>query len=85
MQARLRTKTVKFDKQGDWYPRFEDEILKFPRGTKDDQVDAIAYLGKLLDKMVRASTPKEADQEEYEFEYAKSRSDADGRSRVTGY
>jgi predicted phage terminase large subunit-like protein len=85
MQARLRAKTVKFEKQSDWYPRFEDEILKFPRGTKDDQVDAIAYLGKLLDKMVRAQTPKEADQEEYEFEYAKSRSDADGRSRITGY
>jgi predicted phage terminase large subunit-like protein len=85
MQARLRAKTVKFEKQSDWYPRFEDEILKFPRGTKDDQVDAIAYLGKLLDKMVRAQTPKEADQEEYEFEYAKSRTDADGRSRITGY
>lgn len=85
MQARLRAKTVKFEKGADWYPRFEDEILKFPRGTKDDQVDALAYLGKLLDKMVRAQTPKEADQEEYEFEYAKSRTDADGRSRITGY
>lgn len=85
IQARLRAKTVKFEKQGEWYPRFEDEILKFPRGTKDDQADALAYLGKLLDKMVRAQTPKEADQEEYEFEYAKSRSDADGRSRITGY
>lgn len=85
MQARLRAKTVKFEKESDWYPRFEDEILKFPRSTKDDQVDAMSYLGKLLDKMVRAQTPKEADQEEYEFEYAKSRTDADGRSRITGY
>jgi predicted phage terminase large subunit-like protein len=85
MQARLRAKTVKFEKSGAWYPYFEDEILKFPRGTKDDQVDALSYLGKLLDKMVRAQTPKEADQEEYDFEYARSRSTADGRSRITGY
>lgn len=85
MQARLRAKTVKFEKSGKWYPIFEDEILKFPRSTKDDQVDALSYLGKLLDKMIRAQTPKEADQEEYEFEYAKHRTEYDGRSRITGY
>jgi len=85
MQGRLRAKTVKFDKEADWYPTFEDEILKFPRGTKDDQVDALAYLGKLLDKMVEAPTDEEAEDEEYELEYGNHRHEHDGRSAVTGY
>lgn len=85
MQGRLRAKTVKFDKGADWYPVFEDEILKFPRGTKDDQVDALAYLGKLLDKIIQAQTEKEAEDEEYELEYAESRASYDGRSSITGY
>ena len=85
MQGRLRAKTVKFDKAADWYPTFEDEILKFPRGTKDDQVDALAYLGKLLDKMIEAPTDVEAENEEYEQEYGNFRHEHDGRSAITGY
>lgn len=85
MQGRLRAKSVKFDKTSDWYPTFEDEILKFPRGTKDDQVDALAYLGKLLDKMIEAPTEKEAEDEEYEEHYGNYRHEHDGRSAVTGY
>jgi predicted phage terminase large subunit-like protein len=85
MQGRLRAKTVKFDKTGDWYPVFEDEILKFPRGTKDDQVDALAYLGMLLDKMINAPTEEEIEDEEYALEYANARSAYDGRSSWTGY
>jgi predicted phage terminase large subunit-like protein len=85
MQGRLRAKTVKFDKTADWYPAFEDELLKFPRGTKDDQVDALAYLGKLLDKIIEALTDKEAADEEYEEEYGNHRHEHDGRSAITGY
>jgi predicted phage terminase large subunit-like protein len=85
MQARLRAKTVKFAKEEDWYPTLEEELLKFPRGTKDDQVDALAYLGKLLDKMVEAATDEEVEDEEYEREYGSYRSQYDGRSKWTGY
>lgn len=85
MQGRIRARTVKFDKEGDWYPAFEDEILKFPRSTKDDQVDALSYLGKLLNKMIEAPTEREAEDEEYERDYGKSRHEYDGRSRTTGY
>ncbi len=85
MQGRLRAKTVKFDKEGDWYPAFEDEILKFPRGTKDDQVDAFAYIGKLLNIIIEAPTDQEAEDEEYELEYGNHKYEHDGRSRTTGY
>ena len=84
IQGRMRAKTIKFDKAADWYPAFEDEVLTFPRGKKDDQVDAFAYLGLLLDKVVEAPTQEETDEEEYELELRQS-DGITGRSAWTGY
>lgn len=84
IQGRMRAKTVKFDKTSDWYPVFEDELLKFPRGVKDDQVDAFAYLGMLLDNIIEAPTEKEVEEEEYEFELRQSEQPT-GRSQWAGY
>lgn len=86
IQGRMRAKTVKFDKKADWYPTFEDEVSKFPRGVKDDQVDAFAYLGMMLDMVIEAPTQQETDEEEYEIELrANAESGASGRSAWTGY
>ena len=84
IQGRMRAKTVKFKKDTDWYPAFEDELLKFPRGVKDDQVDAFAYLGLLLDRVIEAPTPEEEEEEEYELEY-RSTNGPTGKSSWTGY
>jgi predicted phage terminase large subunit-like protein len=35
-----------------WYPEFRRELLSFPAGKYDDQVDAIGLIGQVLDKMV---------------------------------
>jgi predicted phage terminase large subunit-like protein len=83
IQARMRAKTVKFRKDEDWYDTFEDEALKFPRGKHDDQVDAFAYMGMLLDKMIEAPTKEELEEEEYEDDYREYSSG--GRSALTGY
>jgi predicted phage terminase large subunit-like protein len=85
IQARCRAHAVKFDKSGDWYPAFEDELCKFPRGTKDDQVDAFAYAGMMLDSLIEAPTDKELEEEEYAHEYQSSGLSDGGRSSVTGY
>lgn len=85
IQARMRAKTCKFDKAAEWYPTFEDELLKFPRGVKDDQVDAWAYMGTLLDRLIEAPTQKELDEEEHLDEYRSSGLSFSGRSRLTGY
>lgn len=85
IQARIRARGVRFAKEEDWYPLFEEELIKFPRARHDDQVDALAYMGLLLDKMIEAPTDKEVEDEEYELEYAATRATADGRSAVTGY
>jgi len=87
IQARLRAHSVKFDKAADWYSTFEDELAKFPRATKDDQVDAFAYLGMMLDSLVEAPTREEQEEEEYENELREygEYDSYTGRSAITGY
>lgn len=85
IQARMRAGGVRFEKDSDWYADFEDECMKFPRDRHDDQVDAFAYMGLLLNQMIEAPTKEEIEQEEEELEYAESGLSDAGRSGVTGY
>lgn len=85
MQARTRAHSVKFDKSGDWYADFEDECCTFPRARNDDQFDAFAYLGMLLDIVIESPTDIEIEEELYFDEYRQHESDSDGRSQYTGY
>lgn len=85
IQARMRAKTVKFDKSADWYQSLEDEMTRFPRDTHDDQVDAMAYLGMLLHQVVEAPTLQEIEEEEYEDELRSADAGEYGRSQLTGY
>jgi len=85
MQARMRAGAVKFDKNSDWYQTFEDELMRFPRDRHDDQVDAWAYIGLLLDQMQVAATPQELEDEEYRFALKEHGYDQIGRSATTGY
>jgi predicted phage terminase large subunit-like protein len=34
-----------------WYPEFRSELLSFPAGKHDDQVDALGLIGQVLDRM----------------------------------
>jgi predicted phage terminase large subunit-like protein len=85
MQARMRAGTVKFDKEADWYYDLEDEAVLFPRAKHDDQVDALAYVGLILDKMIAGTSIKEAQEEDYEEELEASGMYEQGRSLTTGY
>lgn len=49
------------------------------------QVDALSYLGMMLDSLVEAPTPHEIEQEQYEDELQSSGYNYAGRSTVTGY
>jgi len=86
IQARMRMGGVRFDKEADWFYNLEDECILFGRGKHDDQVDALAYIGLILDKMVEGRTEKEVSEDDYaeyvaeHAEYAES-----GRSEYTGY
>jgi predicted phage terminase large subunit-like protein len=83
IRARMRAGGVKFDRGSDWYSTLEDEVLSFPRSRHDDQVDALAYLGLLLEKMIDAPTREEIEEEHYRDELEDS--GPDGRDEVTGY
>lgn len=85
IQARMRAKGVKFDKDSDWYQTFEDELMRFPRDKHDDQVDAFSYLGLMLDRITEAPTSRELAEEAYQDELHESDAGEYGRCGTTGY
>ena len=86
MQARMRSGSVRFNKETDWYPDLEMEMRQFPRSPYDDQVDAMAWLGLTIDKMHRADTNEERREEEYENEFRVTMiPEQQGRNKYTGY
>lgn len=84
LQARMRAGGVEFDKEADWYPELEEEFLRFPRGKHDDIVDAVSWIGLVLDKLVEAPTNQELEDEEWEELFADEVFSI-GRSAYTGY
>lgn len=85
IQARTRAGAVKVDKRQDWFLDFEEELSLFPRGKNDDQVDAFAYLGLILDKLIEAPTEKDIADREYEEQLESSELNTSGRNEYTGY
>jgi len=85
IQARMRAGAVKFDKSADWYQTLEDELMRFPRDRHDDQVDSMAYLGIMIDKIIEAPTKNEIEEDEYELELRQGGLGDEGRSETTGY
>lgn len=85
IQARMRMQTIKFDKEADYYPVLELEFLQFPRGKKDDQVDAYSCIGLAIDKMSDAPTLQEQIDEEFEEEKRQADLLWQGRDLTTGY
>lgn len=84
IQARMRAHAVRFDKDSEWYDTFEDECCTFPRGKHDDQFDAFAWLGMMLDKMIEAPTKEEIEDELY-YDERERNLGPQGRSSWTGY
>lgn len=82
LQARMRANGVKFDTDAEWFAPLQEEMVRFPKGTFDDQVDALAWIGLMLDSMVEAQTDEEYEDEMYDEEFG---FEPTGRSLVTGY
>ena len=41
-----------------WLSEFKSELLSFPAGKHDDQVDALGLVGQLVDLMVPGQKPR---------------------------
>lgn len=85
IQARMRAGGVKFDMEASWFPDLYEEMLQFPKGPFADQVDSLAWIGLVLDKINEAKSKEEIEQEEYDEEYDEHMTDFSGISNVTGY
>lgn len=82
IQARMRSGGVRFETDAEWYPDYHEEMRRFPKGVHDDQVDATAWLGLMLDNMIEAPTDAETEEELYQEEIADMYLNA---NPVTGY
>ena len=85
IQARMRSGAVRFDKEADWWDVFENEMMQFPRSKHDDCVDAMSYMGLLVDKMNEGRTEIEVEDDRYDEDFLTSGPNQAGRSLTTGY
>jgi predicted phage terminase large subunit-like protein len=60
IQARTSMGKVYFPSKAAWLPAFTQELLVFPAGKHDDQVDALGLVGRMIDEMIPAYVPKAA-------------------------
>ena len=52
IQARMSLGKVKFPRFAPWFVAARDQMLKFPHGAHDDFIDALAYIGLGLSRIV---------------------------------
>lgn len=58
IRGRIASRGLRVPESAGWYPAFRSELLSFPAGKHDDQVDALGLVGQLLDSMVDGVLPK---------------------------
>lgn len=58
IQARTSMGKVYLPSKAPWMAEFTRELLTFPAGKHDDQVDTFGLVGRMLDEMVPATAPK---------------------------
>ena len=61
IQGRMAIEGLYVPFNASWFPAFRSELLSFPAGKHDDQVDALGLIGQLLDRMVKGSPIKRDD------------------------
>lgn len=67
--GRMGSGKVRFPKDAPWFEKAKQEMLKFPGGKNDDFVDALAHIGRGLDKLIRPSAAKADDSQAAENRY----------------
>ncbi|MFC0386866.1 phage terminase large subunit [Muricoccus vinaceus] len=58
IRGRMALDGLHVPRSASWRQAFEAELLSFPAGKHDDQVDALGLVGQLLDRMVRGAPAK---------------------------
>ena len=68
LQFRFRAGGIRIDNTAPWYGDLELELLRFPKGSHDDQVDALATIFLKLAELSDAPTWRERERSAYEDE-----------------
>ena len=87
LQKRMRAKGMRFDKQAEWYPEYEYELLRFTgfaQALLDDQFDSTALLSAGFDTFSHVEEEDFTPDEELEMQRQDPRKTV-GRSQSTGY
>lgn len=87
LQKRMASQSCRFDVEADWFPAFQDILLRFTgRGdaVQDDEFDSSAILAKGLESMAELDMEDFMDDDELYYRSTAPRSDT-GRSETTGY
>jgi predicted phage terminase large subunit-like protein len=58
IRGRASLSGIYYPADAPWWPDLRSELLSFPTGKHDDQVDALGLVGQLLDKMLSGQRPK---------------------------
>jgi predicted phage terminase large subunit-like protein len=82
IQARSSMGRVYLPHKSPWSAEFLSELLVFPAGKHDDQVDAFGLIGRMLDQMIPGRMPKVQDdrQDKWARAFARRRNDDEGDS-----
>lgn len=59
LQGRMQQGMVNFNPRAEWFDNARNEMLRFPAGVHDDQVDALAWLAQLTINTSAPHPPKE--------------------------
>ena len=58
IRGRMALRGLYLPQNAPWLPQFRSELLAFPNGKYDDQVDMLGLIGQLLDMIAVGENPK---------------------------
>lgn len=59
IRGRMAMQGLHVPRDSPWLPEFVSELMHFPVGVHDDQVDALGLVGQLMDRMERGTVKKD--------------------------
>jgi predicted phage terminase large subunit-like protein len=81
IQGRTALRGLYLPKNAPWLPQLRSELLAFPNGKYDDQVDMLGLIGQLLDTIALGEKPKPPEKEKRKSEYRRY----DGEPRLNDW
>lgn len=77
IRGRMALSGLYVDHFAPWFAALRSELLSFPAGKNDDQVDALGLVGQLLDKMLAGDPPPVATKKEDQSGYSEREAESD--------